>query len=99
MRQDERFTITAISNDGQPIEPRRTKEAFSAQCGAVVRDMIPISIQQWNKRKSEDPQVSFVNDRQKYDLWTALKANFTLPPKEDLEKPVIEPLVKAHALN
>ena len=42
--------------------------------------------------------MSYVNDRHKDDLWTALKANFTLPPEEDPEKPVIEPLVKAHAL-
>ena len=98
MRQDERFTITAIARDGQPIEPIRTKEAFSAQCGVLVRDMIPISIHQWYKPKNEDPQVSYVNDRQKDDLWTELKANFTLPPEEDPKKPVIEPLVKAHAL-
>ena len=96
MRQDERFTITAIANDGQPIEPRQTKEAFSAHCGAIVRDMIPISIHQWNKPKNEDPQVSYVNDRQKDDLWTTLKANFT--PEEGPDKPVIEPLVRAHAL-
>ena len=79
MRQDERFTITEISGDGQPNEPRQTKEAFSAHCGAIVRDMIPISIHQWNKPKNEDPQVSYVEDRQKDDLWTALKENFTLP--------------------
>ena len=42
--------------------------------------------------------MSYVNDMQKDDLWTALKANFTLPPEEDPDKPVIEPLVKAHAL-
>ena len=98
LRQDERFTITAIKGDGQPIEPSRTKEVFSAQCGVLVRDMIPSSIHQWNQPKSEDPQVSFVNDRQKDDPWTALKANFTLPPEEDPDKPVIEPLVKACAL-
>ena len=98
LRQDERFTITAITNDGQPIEPRRTKEAFSAQCGAIVRDIIPISIRQWNKPKNEEPQVSYVTDRQKDDLWTSLKANFTLPPEEDPNKPVIEPLVKVCAL-
>ena len=27
-----------------------------------------------------------------------MKANFTLPPEEDPDKPVIEPLVKARAL-
>ena len=94
MRSDERFEITAITRDGQPIEPIRTKEAFSAQCRVLVRDMIPISIQLWNKPKNEDPQVSYVTDRQKDDLWTALKANFTLPPEEDPDKPVIEPLIR-----
>jgi len=98
LRPDERFTITAIADDGQPTEPRWTKDAFSAQCGAIVRDNIPISIQLWNKPKNEDPQVSYVTDRQKDDLWTSLKANFTLPPEQNSNKPVIEPLVKACAL-
>ena len=60
--------------------------------------MIPISIQQWNKPKAGDPEVSFVTDRQKDDLWTALKANFTLPEEEHPEKLVIEQKVKTHAL-
>ena len=90
------FTITALADDGLPIEPKRTKDAFSAQCGAIVRDNIPISIKQWNKPKDDNP--SYVTDRQKDDLWTLLKANFTLPLEEDPNKPVIEPLVKACAL-
>src|SRR4051812_46898996 len=98
LRSDERFMITGISRDSQPIEPSRTKEAFSAQCGVLVRDMIPITIHQWNKPKGGDPEVSFVTDRQKDDLWTALKANFTLLEEEHPEKPVIEQKVKAHAL-
>ena len=64
----------------------------------MVRDKIPISIQQWYKPKEEDPEVSYVNDMQKDDLWTELKANFTLPPEEDLEKPVKEQLIKSFAL-
>ena len=90
--------IIEIDRAGQPIEPHRTKQKFNAQCGVLVRDMIPISIEQWFKPKDKDSEVSYVNDRQKADLWTALKANFTLPPDEDPDKPVIEPLVKAHAL-
>ena len=62
-----------------PIEPIRTKEAFASQCGVLVRDKIPISIQQWLKPAKEDPEVSYVSDMQKEDLWTALKAKFTLP--------------------
>ena len=88
MRSDERFEITGIARDGQPIEPLRTKSAFVAQCVVLVRAKIPISIQQWLKPATEDPKVSYVNDMQKNDLWTQLKANFTLPPKEDPEKPV-----------
>ena len=98
LRSDERFEIIAIVRDGKPIEPIRTKEAFAAQCGVLVRDKIPISIQQWLKPKKEDPEVSYVSDMQKEDLWTLLKANFTLPPEEDPEKPVKEQLIKSHAL-
>ena len=45
LRSDERFEITAIARDGQSVEPIRTKDAFAAQCGVLVRDKIPISIQ------------------------------------------------------
>ena len=34
----------------------------------------------------------------KKNLWTELKSNFTLPPEDDPEKPVIEPLIKCFAL-
>ena len=81
MSSDEKFEIIAIAPDGQPIEPIRTKKAFAAQCGVLVRDKIPISIQQWLKPATEDPEVSYVNDMQKNDLWTELKSNFTLPPE------------------
>ena len=60
--------------------------------------MIPISIDLWNEPKKEEHQVSFVKDRQKEDLWKALKVNFTLPEEEDPENPVIEPLIKSYAL-
>ena len=98
MSWDERFEIREIAPDGEPIEPIRTKNAFSFQCGVLVRDKIPISIHQWYKPKNKDPEVSCVNDMQKYDLWTGLKANFTLPPEEDPEKPVKEELIKSCAL-
>ena len=97
MSSDEKFEIIAITPDGQPIEPLRTKSAFVAQCGVLVTDKIPISIQQWYKPK-DDPEVSYVNDMQKEDLWTQLKANFTLPPEKDPKKPVKEQLIKSCAL-
>ena len=98
MSSDEKFEIIEIAPDGEPIEPIRTRKAFSSQCGVLVREKIPISIQQWYKPKEEDPEVSYVNDIQKEYLWTELKANFTLPPEEDPEKPVKEQLIKSCAL-
>ena len=98
LSSDERFEIIAIAPDGQPIEPIRTKSAFVAHCGVLVRGKIPISIQQWIKPATEDPEVSYVNDMQKNDLWTELKSNFTQPPEDDPEKPVKEQLIKSFAL-
>ena len=90
MRQDERFTIEEVGRDGQPIAPKRSRDTFIHQCGVIVRDNVPISIQEWNKKK--DPEVSYVQDRQKDDLWTSLMTNFSLPPEADPNK------VKAFAL-
>ena len=98
MSSDEKFEIIAIAPDGQPIEPLRTKSTFVAQCGVLVGDKIPISIQQWFKPAKEDPEVSYVNDMQKNDLWTELKSNFTLPPEDNPENPVKEKLIKSFAL-
>ena len=98
MRSDERFEITAIARNGQPIEPLRTKQKFNAQCGVLVRDMIPISIAQWLKPKDKVSQVSYVSDRQKADLWTVLQKNSTFPPEEDPKNPVKKPMIKAYAL-
>ena len=92
------FEITAIVHDGKPIEPIWTKDAFRAQCGVLVRDKISISIHQWLKPKKDDLHVSFVEDRQKEDLWKALKVNFTLPEEDGPENPVIDPLIKSCAL-
>ena len=71
---------------------------FRSQCGVLVRDKIPISIQKWFKPATEDPWVSYVNDMQKNNLWTELKSNFTLPPEDNPENPVKEKLIKSFAL-
>ena len=98
MRPDEKFEISEISRSGEPIAPIRTKNAFVNQCGVLVRDKILITIQQWFKPATEDPELSYVNDMQKNDLWTELKSNFTQPPEDDPEKPVKEQLIKSFAL-
>ena len=87
--------MIALANRLNPSGPRKK---FNAQCGVLVRDMIPISIEQWLKPKDKDSQVSYVSNRQKANLWTALQENFTFPSEEDPENPVKKPMIKAYAL-
>jgi hypothetical protein len=88
MGKNERFTIEEVDPDGKPTVPKWTQDQFIHQCGVVVRDSVPISIQEWNKKK--DPEVSHVQDRLKDDLWNSLMTNFSLPPEEDPNNPVIQ---------
>ena len=60
------------------MQPKANARAFVAQCGIIVRDNVPISIQEWNKSK-KDAGASFVSDRLKDLLWNKLLSWFTLP--------------------
>jgi hypothetical protein len=60
------------------MKPEANARAFVAQCGIIVRDNVPISIQEWNKLK-KDEGASFVSDRLKDLLWNKLLSFFTLP--------------------
>ena len=89
MGENERFTIEEIAADGKPTAPKQTADRFISQCGVVVRDSIPISIQEWNKPKADDG-VSYVDDRSKDELWNTLMTNFSLPPEVDPNSNVVE---------
>jgi hypothetical protein len=47
----------------------------------IVRDIIPITVQEWNEPKKTRLGATFVNKRSKKDLWRKLMANFILPPE------------------
>src|SRR5664279_2347992 len=78
MGDTKHLTIDAVSEDGEPLEPRKTTTAFVCQCGVLVRDNIPITIREWNKPAKVDG-VSFVDDRSKDWLWESLMSHFNLP--------------------
>ena len=87
MEKDERYKIEAIAEDGRPILPVTHATIFISQCGVVVRDNIPITIQDWNKPKAvgRRSSASFIDDRAKDMLWKTLMANFMLPRQNDLD--------------
>nr|BDI54566.1 transposon protein, putative, CACTA, En/Spm sub-class [Triticum aestivum] len=86
------------TKDTMMTAPVTERSPASPPDRAPRRDMIPISIEQCLKPKDKDSQVSYVSGRQKAELWTALQANFTIPPEEDPENPVKKPMMKANAL-
>jgi hypothetical protein len=45
----------------------------------IVRDMIPITVQEWQEPKKAHLGATFVNKRSMKDLWRKLMANFILP--------------------
>jgi hypothetical protein len=78
------------------LEPNSVANTFTTQCGVLVKDMVPISNQEWNKPKAakgepaegepeEGARVSYVSKIVKDRLWESLIPHFTLPATEDLK--------------
>jgi hypothetical protein len=74
-----KYNIKAIKSNGEPLEPKKNANKFTRQCGVIVRDQIPISVQEWEKPTKGDPGVTFVDERAKDGLWKSLMSHFTLP--------------------
>src|SRR3954466_1673844 len=92
-----KFTIEAVRVDGRPMKPQKAADKFVRQAEVLVRDQSPIIIEYWKKPKKGDG--TFVDERSKETLWNSLLVNFTLPPEEDENKPVIKEKVKEWTLN
>ena len=74
-----KYNIDAIKENGEPLAPKKNADKFTRQCGVIVRDQIPISVQEWNKPAKGYQGVTFVDGRAKDLLWESLMAHFTLP--------------------
>ena len=74
-----------VAADGEPIAPTDVKQKFVKQCGVIVRDFVPITIQEWNKPKDRD--LTWLGDESKKHLFQKVMHNFTLPwPEVDPEE-------------
>jgi hypothetical protein len=93
---NQHYTIKLVSNDGKLLEPKSVANAFTTECGCLVRDMVSISIQYWYKPKAakgepeeagpeEGATVNYVTKIMKDRLWESLIPYFTLPATETLE--------------
>ena len=74
-----KYIIDAIKTNGEPIAPKNIANKFVRQCGVLVKDKLPISLQEWKEPSKPRPDLTFVDDRAKTMLWENLMEHFTLP--------------------
>ncbi|KAK1627238.1 hypothetical protein QYE76_001553 [Lolium multiflorum] len=68
LKQGEIYTIEVVdSATGKPLEPEKNATKFINQCGAVVRDNVSITVQEWNEPKKARLGFTFVDKRTKKD--------------------------------
>jgi hypothetical protein len=72
-----RYRIEVVGVDGEPQAPDDVAKKCVKQCGVLVRDYIPITVQEWNRPSSGG--VPFVGDATKDKLLYRLMINFLLP--------------------
>jgi hypothetical protein len=84
LEEHERYRIEEIGEDGKPIAPMAHANKFTRQCRVLVRDNIPITLQECKKTKTEP--VSYVRKRLKNILWKKLMVNFTLPSVLEVDR-------------
>jgi hypothetical protein len=58
---------------------------FVAHCGYLVRDRLPVSAREWRQRK-DNPNISFVSDRDKELIWQDILQHFTLDTQDEALK-------------
>jgi hypothetical protein len=74
-----KLNLDAFKDDGEPIHPENNAKTFVRQCGVVVRDGVPIIMQEWVQPKDPKPGVKYVEKRIKDALWDRLLEHFILP--------------------
>ena len=63
-----KYTIEAIKTNGEPIAPKNIANKFVRECGVLVKDKLPISLQEQKEPSKPHPDLTFVDDRAKKAL-------------------------------
>ena len=63
------------------MEPAENVKTFINQAGVIVKDIVPITILDWNKPKKAavGDEASYVSDTTNELLWGSLLPHFNLP--------------------
>ena len=60
-----KYNIESVKPSGEPLTPKNIANKWTCQCGVLVKDKLPISIQEWKEPKTKRPGVTWVDDRAK----------------------------------
>ena len=64
-----KYNIDSVKPSGEPRLPKNIANKWTRQYGVLVKDLLPISIQEWKEPKTKRPDVTWVDDRAKQKLW------------------------------
>ena len=87
LKEGVKYNIEVIKPNGEPLAPKKIADWFIRQCRVLVKDQLPISLQEWREPAKPRPDLTFVDDRQKVLLWETLMEHFT-PPEHFTEADV-----------
>ena len=79
MKEGVKYNVEAIKPNGEPLAPKKIADKFVRQCAVLVKDQLPIYLQERREPAKPRPDLTFVDDRQKSLLWDTLMEHFTLP--------------------
>jgi hypothetical protein len=61
LNPNQKLSIDVVAPDGEPLEPKQHATKLVNQCVVIVRDTIPITVQEWNEPKKAHLGASFVD--------------------------------------
>ena len=73
------MSIDEVSIKGKPEKPDGISIKYIAQCGFLVKDMVPITVAEWNEPKKKNIGAKYVEERIKETLWESILGSFSLP--------------------
>ena len=58
MKEGIKYNIEAVRPNGEPLAPKKIADKFILQCGVLVRDQLPIKLQEWREPAKPRPDVT-----------------------------------------
>ena len=65
LKEGVKYNLDSIEASGEPLTPKNIANKFIRQCGVLVKDQLPIKLQEWREPAKPRPDVTFVDKNQK----------------------------------